>query len=185
MVGRDNPFPVPHQCQLIKDVRNNSARKAAASGLGWPGGASRSSNRATPPAVKSPSHTWLVDRARPASRARSAKACWPLVAHGTTGSRSWSRGSVAARICVLRSAVSAVAMVSFVRFLPLPELTPWPRHLPDIATDYYRGMVLLRRENMNVRFQKPLPALGILENVHAPIPAAHPICTPLADSKDY
>src|ERR1035441_1539287 len=123
-------WPAVRQCPAFSPAWSSACTLASATGLGLPGGASRSNNWATPPAVKSSSHTWMVERARPASRARSASVCWPLVAQLTTCNRSLSRGSVVARICVLSCVVSVALSVSLVRFLPMPKFACSPHRLP-------------------------------------------------------
>src|ERR1019366_1775905 len=123
-------WPAVRQCPAFSPAWSSACTLASATGLGLPGGASRSNNWATPPDVKSSSHTWMVERARPPSRARSASVCWPLGAQLTTCNRSLSRGSVVARICVLSCVVSVALSVSLVRFLPMPKFACSPHRLP-------------------------------------------------------
>src|ERR1039457_917590 len=86
----------------------------------------------------------MVERARLANPASSAKVGWPLVAHSTTCIRSLSRGSVAARICSLSCAAGVALIASWVRFLAMPKKAPSPKTLdqlfiPVIIANWYKS----------------------------------------------
>ena len=136
--------PAVRQWPALSPARSSACTLVPATRLGLPGGGTRSKSCATPPAVKSSSHTWMVERARPANWARSASECWPRVAHCTTCRRSLSRGSVAARICSLSCAAYVALIASLVRFRPMPKRAKNPTPCPTIFTDYYKEVVLNR-----------------------------------------
>src|SRR5882672_10900739 len=123
-----------------------------ATGLGLPGGASRSKSLLKPPAVKSSSQIWMVDRARPANWASASRLCWPLVAQSTTCNRSLSRGSPADRIACLICASSSWLMLNLVRFLAMPHPPTLTSASSTLSTDCYYDLVLYHQ-----RLERLLP----------------------------